>query len=102
MSGFHLAQVNIARPLEPLDAPLLQASDPVGSGLGQRFTGFNGSLGGDGRFAADRFAYNLSLQGLRRSADVASLQMFRTVSMRKARPERRAASAWPTLTWIID
>jgi len=56
-----------------LDAPALQSNDPISSRLGQRFTNFNGSLGGTGTLPDDRFSYNYGLQGYRRSADVASL-----------------------------
>jgi carboxypeptidase family protein len=57
-----------------LDAPQVQASDPVASKLGQRFTSLDAVVSGAGRLLDDRFAYNASLQAGRRSADIASLQ----------------------------
>ncbi len=56
-----------------LDAPQVQATDPIGAKLGQRFTSVDGVVNGEGRLVDDRFAYNVSLQGGRRTADVASL-----------------------------
>jgi hypothetical protein len=56
-----------------VDAPSLQATDPVSARLGQRYATVNGSLGMSGEILDDRFDYNFGLQGGRRSADVASL-----------------------------
>ncbi len=56
-----------------LDIPQAQASDPVASQLGQRYTNLDASLGADGRLLNDKFAYNLSFQGAHRSGDLASL-----------------------------
>jgi len=56
-----------------MDAPQVQATDPVAAKLGQRFTGVDAVVSGAGHMLDDRFAYNLSLQGGRRSADIASL-----------------------------
>ena len=56
-----------------VDAPSLQASDPVAARLGQRYKNVNGSLGMSGEILDDKFDYNVGLQGGRRSADVTSL-----------------------------
>ena len=49
------------------DTPTLQYNDPVSTRLGQRFTNFNGSLGGNGQLVDDRWAYNYGLQGGRKT-----------------------------------
>src|SRR5215510_3888421 len=54
------------------DAPALEYNDPVSSRLGQRFTNFNGSIGGKGQLVDDRWAYNYGLQGGRRAARLSS------------------------------
>ncbi len=56
-----------------LDAPPLQYTDPVAARLGQRFTSFQGSLGGDGELVRDRYNYNVAAQGSRRIEDATSL-----------------------------
>lgn len=56
-----------------LDAPALQVTDPVGTQLGQRFTNLQASYGNEGGLADDRIAYNVGLQGGRRTQDAASL-----------------------------
>lgn len=56
-----------------LDAPQLQYTDPVAARLGQRFTSFQGSLGGDGELVRDKYNYNVALQGSRRTEDATSL-----------------------------
>ncbi|HXT14231.1 MAG TPA: carboxypeptidase regulatory-like domain-containing protein [Gemmatimonadaceae bacterium] len=45
------------------DAPALQYNDPISARLGQRFTNFNASLGGNGQLVDDRWAYNYGVQG---------------------------------------
>lgn len=56
-----------------LDAPAFQYTDPVSARLGQRFTGGQFSVGGDGELTENTWYYNAGLQGGRRSAPVASL-----------------------------
>lgn len=56
-----------------LDAPALQATDPVGARLGQRFTNLQASYGNEGGLADDRLAYNVGVQGGRRTQDAPSL-----------------------------
>ena len=69
MAGFHLAQVNIARPLEPLDAPLLAEFmaqlDPVNA-LADAAPGFVWRLVGEGNNAT-------SVTGFEADASVAGL-----------------------------
>jgi hypothetical protein len=55
-----------------VDAPALQYNDHVSSRLGQRFTNFNGSVGGNGQLVDDRWAYNYGLQGGRRASTLSS------------------------------
>ena len=55
-----------------LDAPALEYNDRVSSRLGQRFTNFNASLGGNGQLVDDRWAYNYGLQGGRRASTLSS------------------------------
>lgn len=55
-----------------VDAPALQYDDRVSSRLGQRFTNFNGSIGGNGQLVNDRWAYNFGLQGGRKSSTLSS------------------------------
>jgi hypothetical protein len=54
------------------DAPALEYNDRISSRLGQRFTNFNGSLGGNGQLVDDRWAYNYGLQGGRRASTLSS------------------------------
>jgi hypothetical protein len=56
-----------------LDAPQAQYTDPISAKLGQQFTNFNGSMGGDGQLVDDKWAYNFGLQGGRKSSDWATL-----------------------------
>jgi hypothetical protein len=56
-----------------LDAPALQATDAVGSWLGQRTTALQASVGGDGGFADDRWTYSYGAQVVRRVSDAPSL-----------------------------
>ncbi|HEY2376078.1 MAG TPA: carboxypeptidase regulatory-like domain-containing protein [Gemmatimonadaceae bacterium] len=54
------------------DAPFLQYNDPISARLGQRYTNFNGSLGGNGQLVDDRWAYNYGLQGGRRASTLSA------------------------------
>jgi Carboxypeptidase regulatory-like domain len=54
------------------DAPALEYNDRISSRLGQRFTNFNASLGGNGQLVDDRWAYNYGVQGGRRAATLSS------------------------------
>src|SRR5439155_23708359 len=56
-----------------VDAPSLQATDPVSARLGQRVTNFNASAGAVGQLPNDKYGFNYGVQGGRRSADVTSL-----------------------------
>lgn len=60
-----------------LNAPFLQANDPIASQTGGRFTSIGGSLGGDGALFDDRYVYNYGIDVSRRSNDVAWLQSAR-------------------------
>jgi carboxypeptidase family protein len=55
-----------------IDAPSLQYNDPVSARLGQQFTNFNASLGGNGQLVDDRWAYNYGLQGGRRASSLSA------------------------------
>ena len=55
-----------------LDAPSLQYNDPVSARLGQQFTNFNASLGGNGQLVDDRWAYNYGMQGGRRASSLSA------------------------------
>ena len=55
-----------------VDAPALESNDRVSSRLGQRFTNFNGSIGGNGQLVDDKWAYNYGLQGGRRASTLSS------------------------------
>jgi carboxypeptidase family protein len=56
-----------------LDAPAAQFTDPVSASLGQRFSNYTGSMGGNGQLVDDRWAYNYGLQGSRKTSDFSSL-----------------------------
>ena len=56
-----------------LDAPTLQATDPIGRRLGQQYTNAILSGGFSGPIIFDRVFYNVSLQAGRRYSDLASL-----------------------------
>ncbi|HVT40822.1 MAG TPA: hypothetical protein VHE78_17415, partial [Gemmatimonadaceae bacterium] len=56
-----------------VDFPAAQWTDPVSARLGQRFTNYNGSVGGMGQLVDDEWAYNYGLQGGRKSSEFASL-----------------------------
>jgi hypothetical protein len=55
-----------------VDAPALEYNDRISARLGQRFTNFNASLGGNGQLVDDRWAYNYGLQGGRRASTLSS------------------------------
>jgi len=55
-----------------IDAPSLQYNDPVSARLGQQFTNFNASLGGNGQLVDDRWAYNYGTQGGRRASSLSA------------------------------
>ena len=55
-----------------IDAPSLQYNDPVSARLGQQFTNFNASLGGNGQLVDDRWAYNYGMQGGRRASSLSA------------------------------
>lgn len=57
-----------------LNAPFLQAYDPIAARTGARFTSFRASLGGDGAVLGDRFTYNYGVDASRRTNDVTWLQ----------------------------
>jgi len=57
------------------DAPALQYNDPISSRLGQRFTNFNASLGGNGQLVDDRWAYNYGIQGGRRASSLSATML---------------------------
>lgn len=56
-----------------LDAPFLQATDPVARGYGQRFTTVDAGVGGSGSLIDGRLYYNLAAQGSRRTSTPVSL-----------------------------
>lgn len=55
-----------------VDVPALEYNDRVSSRLGQRFTNFNGSVGGNGQLVDDKWAYNYGIQGGRRASTLSS------------------------------
>jgi hypothetical protein len=57
-----------------IDAPFLQANDPISTATGGRSTGVRASIGGDGSLLDDRFVYNFGAQASRQATDVAWLQ----------------------------
>jgi heme-degrading monooxygenase HmoA len=112
MTGFHLAQVNIARPLEPLDAPLLAdfvaALEPVNA-LADTSPGFVWRLqteDGDATavrgFGDDRLIVNLSvwesLEALRAFA-YSNAEHLAVLRRRREWFERRAEAA-VALWWV--
>jgi len=56
-----------------VDAPMLQATDPVAAHLGQKFTNVAVDEGGTGPFLLDRLYYNFGIHVARQTASVASL-----------------------------
>jgi len=56
-----------------LDAPPLQAADPVAAGAGQQYTSLDLNLGATGAANMDRWVYNSGLELKRRYSDVTSL-----------------------------
>ncbi|MEP7001829.1 MAG: carboxypeptidase-like regulatory domain-containing protein, partial [bacterium] len=57
-----------------IDAPVLQYSDALSTGLGQRFTNVNGSIGGVGPIGnKDLYVYSYGVEAGRRSGDAVSL-----------------------------
>jgi hypothetical protein len=60
-----------------MDAPFLQANDPISAATGGRTSAIRASLGGDGSLLDDRFVYNYGVQASRRASDVTWLQNAR-------------------------
>src|SRR6185437_10482916 len=56
-----------------LDAPALQAADPVAASAGQQYTALDFNLGTSGATNMDRWVYNSGLELKRRYSDVTSL-----------------------------
>jgi hypothetical protein len=54
------------------DAPPLQYNDAISARLGQRFTNFNASVGGNGQLVDDRWAYNYGIQGGRKASSLSA------------------------------
>src|ERR1039457_291169 len=56
-----------------VDAPTLQARDPIAAKIGNQFTKLYGSLGGDGMAAHDRIAYAYGLDVIHQSSALSTL-----------------------------
>jgi hypothetical protein len=79
-----------------MDAPFLQANDPISAATGGRMSAIRASVGGDGSLLDDRFVYNYGVQASRRGSDVAALQ--------RARPDvlARAGVAADSVARLVD
>lgn len=80
-----------------LDAPLLQANDPISAQTGGRFSSVGASIGGDGSLADDHFVYSYGAQASRRSSDVSWLQSARTDVLTRAGVARDSAARLTTI-----
>ena len=56
-----------------VDAPTLQASDPIAAKIGNQFTKLYGSLGGDGMAVHDKVAYSYGLDVVHQSSTLSTL-----------------------------